>query len=63
MRKKVTTMISTCQECQGSGSYKVYNAYNPEVEDVFVCEYCDGFGVTLTAAPVEDKKTEGEWLN
>ena len=31
---------NTCSECHGSGTYKVYNAYNPEDVQEVKCEYC-----------------------
>ena len=36
--------VSICGECKGKGSYKVYNAYDPNFEEDVICEYCDGQG-------------------
>jgi DnaJ-class molecular chaperone len=30
----------TCTECNGTGKYKVFNAYEPTFEEEVLCEYC-----------------------
>lgn len=34
------TRSNRCTECHGRGTYKVYNAYNPEDIQEVRCEYC-----------------------
>jgi hypothetical protein len=29
-----------CDECKDLGTYKVYNAYDPNLEEEMACEYC-----------------------
>lgn len=58
--------LSVCAECKGKGSYKVFNAYDPQDVDVVVCEYCDGDGVLSEVAAPRSRgrqPLEDGWYN
>jgi DnaJ-class molecular chaperone len=57
--------IIICPECHGKGTYKIYNAYEPEFEEEITCECCDGEGVLDAPLTPVRKKTrrDDEWVN
>lgn len=56
--------INPCSECEGKGSYKVFNAYDPEYSETVVCEYCDGTGLATLPPEREAKvKPPRDWVN
>jgi len=56
-------MTSTCKECKGTGEYKVFNAYDPEYEEIVTCEYCNGASGSALPGYKEVKGCARNWVN
>lgn len=42
--------ITTCEECDGTGKYLIYNAYDlTDIEEIR-CDYCYGQGVDVVVS-------------
>lgn len=51
-----------CPECEGKGSYVIYNAYDPDYKKEITCEYCGGSGKKnpyLRSVSLEELANEG----
>lgn len=55
--------VNRCKECEGEGTLKIFNAYDPEYEAEVACDYCEGSGLAINSTPEEAKKSVRDWVN